>query len=120
MTGDDEVWIDEAAGQLVRPYTVNGGRTHPTVDLDMLSLLITVGSADPEMGPEHLRVLGLCPTPISVAEVAAKMRLPLMVTKVLIADLVEYGAVATRTQQPLSKIPDRDLLEKLLDGLQRI
>ena len=118
--GDDEVWLDDEAGPLIRPYTVNAGRTRPTVELDLLSLVITTGEATNEMDPEHVKVLGLCHAPISVAEVAAHIRLPVVVTKVLLADLVDCEAMATRAPRPTSGSTDRVLLEKLLDGLQRI
>jgi hypothetical protein len=118
--GDDEVWLDDDAGPLIRPYTVNEGRTHPTVPLDMLSMVIATGRPAPEMDPEHVQVIELCHAPLSVAEVAAHVRLPLAVTKVLIADLVDQGTMAVRASSPLSDAGDRVLLEKLLDGLQRI
>jgi hypothetical protein len=118
--GDDEVWVDDAAGPLVRPYTVNGGRTRPSVELDLLSLVVTTGRPIPDLDPEHIKVLGLCRTPISIAEVAARMRLPVVVTKVLLADLVDFGAVGTQAPPPLTGVADQALLEKLLDGLQRI
>ena len=119
-SGDDEVWLDDDAGPLIRPYTVNAGRTRPTVELDLLSLVITTGQASSRTDPEHLKVLGLCHKPLSVAEVAAYMRLPVMVTKVLLADLVDCEAMTMRAPRPDSGSNDRVLLEKLLDGLQRI
>ena len=118
--GDDDVWLDDDAGPLIRPYTVNAGRTRPTVALDLLSLVITTGQASSRTDPEHLKVLELCHKPLSVAEVAAYMRLPVMVTKVLLADLVECEAMTMRAPRPTSGSTDRVLLEKLLDGLQRI
>jgi uncharacterized protein DUF742 len=118
--GDDEVWLDDDAGPLVRPYTVSSGRTQPTVALDLLSLVVAAGTSPPGMDPEHHKALELCRAPISVAEVAAHMRLPIAVTKVLLADLVECEAMATRAPRPASGATDRVLLEKLLDGLQRI
>lgn len=118
--GDDEVWLDDDAGPLVRPYTVSSGRTEPTVELDLLSLVIATGKPPAGVDPEHLTVLDLCRAPISVAEVSAHMRLPVVVTKVLLADLVECEAMATRAPRPTSGATDRVLLEKLLDGLQQI
>jgi hypothetical protein len=118
--GDDEVWLDDDAGPLVRPYTVSAGRTEPTIELDLLSLVIATGKPPTGMDQEHLMVLDLCHAPLSVAEVSAHMRLPVVVTKVLLADLVECEAMATRAPRPTSGATDRVLLEKLLDGLQRI
>jgi hypothetical protein len=118
--GDDEVWLDDAAGPLVRPYTVNAGRTQPTVELDLLSLVVATGHSPPVMDPEHAKALSLCRAPTSVAEVAAHLRLPVVVTKVLLADLVDIQAMTTRAPRTAADRTDRVLLEKLLDGLQRI
>jgi hypothetical protein len=121
MAGDDEVWLDDEAGPLIRPYTVNAGRTRPTVELDLLSLVVTTGRSGPDVDPEHVKALELCHTPVSVVEVAANLRLPVMVTKVLLADLVDCGAIVTwASSSSSSHVTDRVLLEKLLDGLQRI
>ncbi|MFB9831265.1 DUF742 domain-containing protein [Actinoallomurus acaciae] len=90
------------------------------MELDLLSLVIATAQAPRGMDPEHHKVLGLCRTPISVAEVSAHMRLPVAVTKILLADLVECEAMAMRAPRPTSGATDRVLLEKLLDGLQRI
>jgi hypothetical protein len=118
--GDDEVWLDDAAGPLVRPYTVNAGRTRPTVELDLVSLMVATGGPPPGMDPEYAMALALCRTPTSVAEVSAHLRLPVVVTKVLLADLVDCRAMTTRAPRTVADRTDRVLLEKLLDGLQRI
>ncbi|NKZ05764.1 DUF742 domain-containing protein [Actinomadura latina] len=117
--GDDEFWLDDDAGPLVRPYAVTSGRTRPAVDLDLLSLVVATGPAPASLDPEHATALDLCRTPTSVAEVSAHLRLPVVVTKVLLADLVHWRAMTTRAPRPTADLTDRDLLEKLLDGLQR-
>ncbi|HEY3682171.1 MAG TPA: DUF742 domain-containing protein [Streptosporangiaceae bacterium] len=119
-SGDDDVWIDDDAGPLIRPYSVSEGRTRPTVELDLLSLVIATSESPGGMDLEHLRMLRLCRTPTSVAEVSAYMRLPLAVTKVLLADLVDCAAITTRAPRPMTGRRDRALLEKLLDGLQGV
>jgi len=117
--GEDDVWLDDDAGPLIRPYTVTAGRTRPAVRLDMLSLVVASGGVPANLDPEHAEALALCRTPTSVAEVAAHLRLPVAVTKVLLADLVHWRAMTTRAPRPAADLTDRDLLEKLLDGLQR-
>ena len=119
-TAEDEIWLDEDAGPLVRPYTVSSGRTEPTVALDLLSLVMATGHVPPALGPEHDKALGQCQTPTTVAEVSAHLKLPLMVTKALLADLVDHEALTTRAPRTAADLTDRVLLEKLLDGLQRI
>ncbi|TDD34055.1 DUF742 domain-containing protein [Actinomadura sp. KC06] len=117
--GDEEVWVDDNAGPLVRPYTVTDGRTRPTVELDLLSLVVADGVLPPALDPEHAEALELCRTPTSVAEVAAHLRLPVAVTKILLADLMDHRAMIRQAAHTAADPTDRALLEKLLDGLQR-
>lgn len=116
----DGPWLDGAAGRLVRPYAVSGGRTRPAVALDLLTLVISTGAApDAPLGPEHGEALGLCPAPTPVAEIAGRMGLPATVTKILLADLVQCGAVTLRPPSHFDDPTDQLLLEAVLDGLRR-
>ncbi|MFD6280479.1 DUF742 domain-containing protein [Streptomyces sp. NPDC060209] len=112
--------LDDAAGRLIRPYTVSNGRTRPTTVLDLLSLVMATGS-DPQvhLGPEHTVALELCGGPTSVAEIAAHLRLPAVITKVLLSDLVDCGAVTAHAPAFKDMPTDRSLLEAVLDGLRR-
>ncbi len=112
--------LDDAAGRLIRPYTVSNGRTRPTTVLDLLSLVRATGAEPPApLGPEHSVALGLCGGPTSVAEIAAHLRLPAVVTKVLVSDLVDCGAVTAHPPAFHDTPTDRSLLEAVLDGLRR-
>ncbi|MCK1797328.1 DUF742 domain-containing protein [Streptomyces sp. XM4193] len=113
-------WLDGDAGRLIRPYTVSGGRTRPTVSFDLLTLVMATGSRPhSQLGPDHAQVLGLCGRPVSVAEIAAHIRQPAVVTKVLLSDLLDCGAVATRKPTLLGPdSPDLALLEAVLHGLR--
>ncbi|MEU6708917.1 DUF742 domain-containing protein [Streptomyces wuyuanensis] len=116
----DGPWLDDAAGRLIRPYSVIGGRTRPTAALDLLSLVMATGSVPHgALGPEHALALGLCDGPTSVAEISAHLRLPAVVTKVLLSDLVDCGAVTARAPRFQDTPTDRSLLEAVLDGLRR-
>jgi hypothetical protein len=96
---------DEVAGAMVRPYTVTGGRTRPTRRLDLLSLVTPTGQADPAaLTPDHASALALCDPVASIAEVAARMHLPVVAVKILVSDLIDYGAAATRTDGLIPKI----------------
>jgi hypothetical protein len=116
----DGPWLDEAAGRLVRPFTVSNGRTRPSVALDLLSQVRTTGATPPgQLGPEHAQALDLCRSPVPVAEVAAHLKLPAVVTKVLLSDLVDCGALTTKPPEYQHNPTDRALLEAVLDGLRR-
>lgn len=118
---DDERWLDGDAGRLVRPYTVSNGRTNPTNKLDLLSMVMATGqNPQARMEPDYAQVLGLCRGPTTVAEIAAHLRLPAAVTKVLLSDLVDCGALTTHAPSAAAADPtDRYVLEALLNGLQQ-
>ncbi|HEY1823344.1 MAG TPA: DUF742 domain-containing protein [Trebonia sp.] len=119
-TPGDDVWLDGDAGRLVRPYAVTNGRTAASLKLDLMSMVVATGTGSyGTLEPDHLQALGLCLRPASVAEVAARLRLPAVVTKVLLSDLADCGAVRAAPPQPVSDVSNRVLLERLLDGLQR-
>ncbi|CAM5613983.1 DUF742 domain-containing protein [Streptomyces fumanus] len=117
----DGPWLDEAAGRLVRPFTVSNGRTRPTVALDLMSQVMATGTTPfGYLGPEHTQALDLCRVPVPVAEVAARLRLPVAVTKVLLSDLFDCGALTAKPPASFHHTPtDRALLEAVLDGLRR-
>jgi hypothetical protein len=69
--------------------------------------------------PDHALALNLCGQATTVAEVAAHMRLPAAVTKVVLADLVVVGAARTYPPSPIADPTDRSTLERVLAGLQQ-
>ena len=125
MTGPRERWFDDAAGPLVRPYAVTRGRTDPRHHLNMITLLVANRwdqNLD-RMGREYADIVRLCGHPISVAEVSAKLSLPLAVTKILVGDLIEGGYLIFRSPpSPTAAVqtPDISLLQKVLDGVRRL
>lgn len=124
--GRDTPWLDDSAGRVMRPYTASGGRTRPGVALDLLSLVSATGVRPRvPLGAEHLLALRLCAgaAAVTVAEVAGQLRLPAVVVKVLLSDLVEHGAVTARAPRfpggGSFAADDRSLLRAVLDGLHR-
>jgi hypothetical protein len=55
-----------------------------------------------------------------VAEIAAHMKLPLGVVRVLVADMADQGMVEVHRPGQLGTVPDVSLLERVLDGLRRV
>lgn len=83
---------DEA---LVRPFVITGGRTrHARVHLRVETLVVGTG-LEPHGGLqfEHAAILEVCRQPISVAEVAARIGVPLGVAQILVGDLADAGLV---------------------------
>lgn len=75
---------------------------------------------DNGLTPEHLKIKRLCQRPLSVAELAAHMNLPLGVIRVLCGDLIERGVVLVRSPAQRVEAPDRELLQAVLDGLSNL
>ena len=69
---------------------------------------------------EARRIVDLCDTPISVAEVSARIHVPLGVARVLVGDLVADGLVEVHRMENGNGRPDVRLLERVLDGLQAL
>jgi Protein of unknown function (DUF742) len=119
MVDDDHTWFDEEAGPLVRPYAITGGRTRTKQpDLDLITLVVASRRhADPSaMEPESVQILTLCQSPMSVAEISAKLNLPLGVVKVLLGDLIQQRFVHFRG----ALAPDNAVLQAVLNGIRRL
>lgn len=121
MMVDQEAWFDDAAGPLVRPYAVTGGRTKAdTIGLDLITLVVAVREPVGDLEPESLRILRVCQQPISVVEVAAHVNLPLQVVKVLLSDLITQNLVIYRTATTQTGAPSTQLLQAVLDGIRKL
>ena len=123
MNPEYDWWYDEAAGPLVRPYAMTRGRTRPNAP--NLNLVTQVRASAPPsdpaaLSPEHLQILEICHKPLSVAEVAAYLDVPLVVVKVLIGDLIERGHIVAGALFQTTDITDTNLLQAVLDGIRRI
>lgn len=111
------------ADSLVRPYVITQGRQHSdSVQLDLISVVIAARADVDEMTlePEQLRILELCLRPLSVAEVAAHLDMPVAVVKVLLGDLIGRGYVLARAPYTQQSPVHRDVLQAVLDGIQRL
>ncbi|MFD4401342.1 DUF742 domain-containing protein [Nocardia sp. NPDC058499] len=124
MTGTRDSWFDDDAGPLVRPYAITRGRTVGAGhDLDMLTIVVRARGAPPlrRTEPEYLDIVQLCTEPQTVAEVAAALKLPLAVTKILVGDLIGDSHLIFRTPVQMESGPgDFNILRAVLDGIRKI
>ncbi|MEU3273907.1 DUF742 domain-containing protein [Saccharomonospora sp. NPDC006951] len=123
MSARGEAWFDEAAGPLVRPYAVSGGRTRSDkFGLDLITLVVALPSAMEagHLPGEYARIVRLCQHPMSVAEVGARVDLPLPVVKVLLGDLIEQNYVIYRRAAPAGEAPNKHVLQAVLDGIRKL
>jgi hypothetical protein len=110
----------------VRPYAVTGGRTRPSRaggELELEALVSTTSRGEASVGVlalERRTIAELCRDILSVAEVSARLEVPLGVARVLIGDMAEEGLVAVHRPTSPSDRPDLALLERVLYGLREI
>ncbi|UQA96829.1 DUF742 domain-containing protein [Streptomyces halobius] len=121
-------WFDDEAGPVVRPYAMTRGRTHTPAEgrLDLIAQVIAESRAeesvdDQTLSPEHVDIVGLCrEAPLSVAELAAGLDLPVGVVRVLIGDLLDAGLVRVSRPVPPAELPDEKVLREVIDGLRAL
>jgi hypothetical protein len=111
-------------GPFLRPYAMTEGRTEPTRrDLAIEDLVVAAEAATeppPWLSLEHRSIAVACREPLSVAELAALVDLPLGVTRVLVGDLAEQHMVTVHRSPTHSGGPTVALLEQVLHGLQQL
>lgn len=110
-----------AVAAIVRPYAWTRGRTRSSIDL-RVETLVSAAETPGAGGPlEHRAIAELCRTPHSVAEVAAALRVPLGVAKVLVSDMAEVGQLTVHLPAGCDGPQAHYLLmERVLSGLRRL
>ncbi|GAB3960846.1 DUF742 domain-containing protein [Streptomyces sparsus] len=123
----------------VRPYSLTGGRTrfgHVLLVETFVAAVEPPALAGPaerrelpyggaclrdRVMPEMRAIIELCRRMRSVAEIAALLRMPLGVVRVLLSDLADQGRIRVYgTGRETAGRPDRALLERVLGGLRRL
>ena len=120
----DHAWLDQEAGPVVRPYTLTGGRSRPfTSGLSLLTHVEALYAPDADLvglQPEQRAILSLARTATSVAELAARLDLPVGVVRVLVGDLIQSNLVSTFDAETALRAPGDDVLQAVIDGLRSL
>lgn len=123
-----ETWPAHRKGSLVRPYTLTSGRTDTNVELPLEAPIQALQAGLAHRWPPNDargRIIQLCgqgpPSP-SVAEISARLDLPLGVARVLVGDLVLSGYLRVhRTLSERSTSDERqELIGRTLRGLRAL
>jgi hypothetical protein len=114
---------DGGAVSSLRPYLLTSGRAEPvdhTLEIEAQVLTTELGAtAYDRLSFEYREIVELCAMTMSVAEVAARLRLHVGVARVLVADLAAAGyLIVRRPILPLSQDPN--LIERVIRGLEAI
>ncbi|MFD7710118.1 DUF742 domain-containing protein [Streptomyces sp. NPDC059785] len=107
-----------------RLYTLTGGRSRsgPDTPFDLVTLVVAECDPVPGMQSEHARILRLAERPTAVVEIAAELKLPVSIVRILLSDLLAAGRVSARHPRKAvsSGLPDPDILEQVLVGLRNL
>ncbi|MFJ8581270.1 DUF742 domain-containing protein [Micromonospora sp. NPDC093277] len=123
--GPRHEWLDAAAGPVVRPYTLTGGRVRPLVGgVDLVAFVRATTVADtarlPGLQPEHRSLVELARRPAALADLAADLDLAVGVVRVLIGDLLARGLVAVHQPSAAAHLPDDNILKAVVNGLRAL
>jgi len=120
---DADAVDDDRFGRRLRPYALTGGRTRPAVDLPLETLVVRTEGTDAlrqRLALERRRIVELCESPISVAEISSHLGVHLGVARVLVGDMKAEGLLTVYRPRPADERPDVALLQRILDGLQAL
>ncbi|MET0495095.1 MAG: DUF742 domain-containing protein [Actinoplanes sp.] len=110
-----------------RPFVLTAGRVNaidPEIDVETQ---VTLRPHDPRvgrvpvasLGPEMQAMVAMCREPTSVAEISARLRLHLGVTKILVADLRAAGYLDVHVEDTLNPL-SYDTILRVMHGLRAI
>jgi len=112
------------ARSVVRPYVLTGGRTTSSLGVFALHAPVLALIGPEQLGrkasPEARKIIDLCQTPTSVAELSARLGAPVGVARVLVGDLVDARMVQVRQTEDETEHRDVRLLERLLEGIRAL
>ncbi|AJT64410.3 hypothetical protein T261_2737 [Streptomyces lydicus] len=115
----------------MRPYSLTGGRTrfgHVLLVETFVAALeapeerreLASGNWTERVMPEMRAIVELCRRMRSVAEIAALLKMPLGVVRVLLSDLADQGRIRVYGTGHGTGRPNRAVLERVLGGLHRL
>jgi hypothetical protein len=116
---DDGGSVEAAPGGHLHPYLLTGGRTGGGASgVHIETVLVRNDAAIDKAGwsTELSMIINACERPVAVAEVAARVGLPIGVVQVLAGDLVASG-VLLRSSSTMSLADDVFFIERLIHGV---
>lgn len=118
---DESTAVDEAAA--VRSYAITNGRATAAVHLEFESMLQVTAAgleAAPRLTFERASVVKLCTADIlSVAELSARLHIPIGVIRVIAGDLIIDGNLESFLPS-LAVAEDIDLITRLIEGVRAL
>jgi len=104
----------------LRPFVITSGRVSgPDPNIGMETQVTTTAMAAPgRLPPEKRAIVTLCVEPHSVAEISARLRMHLGVTRILVGDLRAAGQLDVHVLE--NEFPDPETIMRVIRGLRSI
>jgi hypothetical protein len=104
----------------LRPFVITSGRVDgPDPDIGMETQVTVHPHATPaRLPPEKRAIVAICAEPLSVAEISARLRMHLGVTRILVGDLRAAGQLDVHVLD--SDFPDPETIMRVIRGLRAI
>jgi hypothetical protein len=104
----------------LRPFVITSGRVDgPDPDIGMETQVTAhPGAAPARLSPEKRAIVSLCTQPLSVAEISARLRMHLGVTRILVGDLRAAGQLDVHVLE--NEFPDPETIMRVIRGLRAI
>jgi hypothetical protein len=104
----------------LRPFVITAGRTDgadPNIGMET-QVTVNPAAAPVRLSPEMRAIVSLCGDPLSVAEISARLRLHLGVTRILVGDLRAAGQLDVHVLN--NETPDPETIMRVIRGLRSI
>jgi len=119
----DEAADEPAPGDqttALRPFVITSGRVDgPDPEIGMeTQVTVHPGAAPARLPPEKRAIVALCVEPLSVAEISARLKMHLGVTRILVGDLRAAGQIDVHVLD--NDFPDPETILRVIRGLRAI
>ena len=104
----------------LRPFVLTSGRVagaDPNIGMET-QVTVHPGAAPARLPPEQRAIVNLCVEPLSVAEISARLRMHLGVTRILVGDLRAAGQLDVHVLH--KDFPDPETIMRVIRGLRAI
>jgi hypothetical protein len=104
----------------LRPFVITHGRVvglDPDIGLET-QVSSHPGALSARLSPEQRAIVHLCGEPLSVAEISARLRMHLGVTRILVGDLRAAGHLDVHVLE--NDFPDPETIMRVIRGLRSI
>jgi hypothetical protein len=104
----------------LRPFVLTSGRVDgpdPNIGMET-QVTVHPGAMPARLPPEKRAIVALCVEPLSVAEISARLRMHLGVTRILVGDLRAAGQLDVHVLD--NDFPDPETIMRVIRGLRAI